>query len=187
MTRVLWLACLGLVTASPLSAQEPKLRDNLKGHAYQVTAVAFSPDGKTLASASCDQTIKLWDMATGKSTATLDGHTNAVLAVAFSRDGKTLASADWNGTIKLWEMATGKNTATINGHKERVETVAFGPDGKTLASGSWDTMIKLWDVATGKNIATLGAIAPLSGPWHITLTARSWPPVGTTTRSGFGM
>ena len=73
MKRMLLLVCVELVVVSPLSAQEPQLRDTLKGHTYQVTTVAFSPDGKTLASGSCDQTIKLWDITTGTSTATLDG------------------------------------------------------------------------------------------------------------------
>jgi len=141
-------------TVSPLIAQEPKLRSIFKGHAYQVTTVAFSSDGKTLASGSCDRRVKLWDAATGKNTATFSGHSNAVEAVAFSRDGKTLASADFDGTIKLWNVAAGKNIATLKGHTDSVESVAFSPDGKTLASASQDMTVKLWDVATGKNVAT---------------------------------
>lgn len=140
---------------SPLIAQEPGLRELLKGHVYQVTAVAFSPDGKTLASASCDRRIKLWDAAAGKNTATLKGHGNAALCVAFSRDSKTLASADWDGVIKLWNVANGKDIATIKGHTDRVESLAFSPDGKALASASdGETTVKVWDVATGRSTAT---------------------------------
>jgi WD40 repeat protein len=142
----LWLA------ASPsLSAQEPKLRDTLKGHMAFVSSVAYSPDGKTLASGSADTTIKLWDVATGKEQATLKGHTdNTVTSVAYSPDGKTLASGSWETTIKLWDVATGKEQATLKGHTHYVYSVAYSPDGKTLASGSYDETIKLWDVATGK-------------------------------------
>jgi WD40 repeat protein len=106
---VLWLglACLGLLL-SPLSAQQPKLRHTLKGHTDWVFSVAYSPDGKTLASGSIDKTITLWDVTTGKERATLKGHTVGVLSVAYSPDGKTLASGSRDLTIKLWDMATGK-------------------------------------------------------------------------------
>ena len=101
----LGLACLGLLPASPLWAQEPKLRATLRGHTQAVVAVAYSPDGKTLASASYDGTLKLWDVAGGKERATLKGHTDAVLCVAFSPDGKALASAGYDTTVRLWDPA----------------------------------------------------------------------------------
>ena len=87
-------------------------RATFQGHTQSVYSVAFSPDSKTLASASGDKTIKLWEVATGKERATLQGHTQAVLSVAFSPDGKTLASAGGSfgkpGELKLWDVATGK-------------------------------------------------------------------------------
>jgi WD40 repeat protein len=78
---------------------------NLKGHTYHVRSVAFSPNGKTLASGSSDETIKLWDVASGKERATLTGHSGTVFDVAFSPDGKTLASASGDHTIKLWDVS----------------------------------------------------------------------------------
>ncbi|KAK3902612.1 hypothetical protein C8A05DRAFT_15350, partial [Staphylotrichum tortipilum] len=133
----------------------------LEGHTDSVTSVAFSHDSKTLASASDDRTIKLWDAATGSCTATLEGHTGPVYSVAFSHDSKTLASASDDRTIKLWDAATGNCTATLEGHTDLVTSVAFSHDSKTLASASDDRTIKLWDAATGGCPATLGCTATL--------------------------
>ncbi len=137
-----------------------KERNRLQGHSELVISVAFSPDGKTLASGSADKTIKLWDVATGKLSQTLTGHSDGVYSdevssVAFSPDGKTLASGSHDKTIKLWDMATGKLSQTLTGDSDAVYSVAFSPDGKTLASGSGDNTIKLWDVATGKPKQTI--------------------------------
>ena len=154
-TAWLVVAGLGLVVAPPLLGQEPELQipRNRVAHDKAVSSVAYSPDGKTLASGSSDNTIKLWDVKTGKEQATLEGHTDAVFSVAYSPDGKTLASGSVDKTIKLWDVATGKEQATLKGHTEAVISVAYSPDGKTLASGSRDKTIKLWDVKTGKEQA----------------------------------
>jgi len=118
-------------------------------------SVAFSPDGHMLASGSGDGTIWLWDVATGRSIATLEGHTDGVFSVAFSPDGRILASGSFDSTIRLWDVGTGRSTATLEGHTGYVTSVAFSPDGRMLASGSGDNTIRLWDVATGRSTATL--------------------------------
>src|SRR6516225_10148935 len=161
MAAWLGVACLGLLPVSSLSAQEPKLRATFKGHTDAVVAVAFSPDSKTLVSASYDGTLKLWDMTTGKERATLGKYKGCLGCVAFSPDGKTLASGAIGSpvyfpdlkNVKLWDVATGKVRTTLKGHTFHVHSVAFSPDRKTLASVNRD--VKLWDLATNKERATL--------------------------------
>ena len=118
MKRGLLLASVGLIVASSILAEEPKLRNTLREHSDCVRSVAWSPDGKALASGSCDETIKLWDPGIGKCTATLKGpdvdrELWGVRCVVFSPDGKTLAAGSWNTTIRLWHVASGKMTATL--------------------------------------------------------------------------
>src|SRR5438128_1557550 len=110
----------------------------LKGHQGSVLGVAFSPDGKILASCSRDKTIKLWDPATGELQRTLTEHTADVYDVTFSPKGNLLASAGRDKTIKLWQMPAAKLIRTLEGHTDIVRSVAFAPDQKTLASGSVD-------------------------------------------------
>ncbi|ELS32234.1 MULTISPECIES: WD40 repeat domain-containing protein [Pseudanabaena] len=126
--------------------------NRLEGHNKSVTSVAFSPDGKTIASGSNDKTIKLWNLE-GKELRTLIGHRNGVWSVAFSPDGKIIASGSSDYTIKLWNLE-GKELQTLTGHSNWVESVAFSPDGKIIASGSSDLTIKLWNLE-GKELRTL--------------------------------
>jgi hypothetical protein len=117
--------------------------------------VAFSPDGRLLASGSLDATIKLWEVASGREVRTLSGHTGGVTSVAFSPDGRLLASGSLDATIKLWEVASGREVRTLSGHTGGVTSVAFSPDGRLLASGSGDRTIKLWEVTSGSLVRTL--------------------------------
>ncbi|KFY03079.1 hypothetical protein V490_00302 [Pseudogymnoascus sp. VKM F-3557] len=127
----------------------------LAGHSSWVTAIAFSPDGKQIASGSDDKTIKQWDARTGDLQKTLAGHSSSVTAVAFSPDGKKIASGSDDATIMLWDVRTGDLQKTLVGHFSQVKAIAFSPDGKKIASGSTDETIMLWDARTGDHQKTL--------------------------------
>jgi eukaryotic-like serine/threonine-protein kinase len=138
-----------------------RLARTLKGHAGSalpnggVLEVAFSRDGQLLATSSDDQTVRLWDPATGQHIRTLTGHTGWVNAVAFSPDGLLLAAGAGGQTVRLWNPATGGRLRTLTGHTGGVRTVAFSRDGRLLASGSGDQTVRLWNPATGECIGTL--------------------------------
>jgi WD40 repeat protein len=127
-------------------------RNRFTGHTDVVNSVSFSPDGKTIATASGDNTVKLWSVE-GKQLLTFTGHTDVVNSVSFSPDGKTIATASGDNTVKLWSV-NGKQLLTLTGHTQGVNSVSFSPDGKTIATASRDKTIKLWSVE-GKQLLTL--------------------------------
>jgi WD40 repeat protein len=124
----------------------------------QIYTVAFSPDGRTLATGDNLSQIDLWNVATGRHTATLTnpgaGVYGGVTALAFSPDGRTLAAGDDDGSTYLWSVATWHRTAVLN-NGQSITSVAFSPGGRTLATGDRFGTIDLWDVATGRKTAVL--------------------------------
>ena len=120
--------------------------DNGPSSVEGVKSVAFSPDGKTLASGGGDNVIHLWDIGTGKRKKTLVGHTHWAFSLAFSPDGKTLASGSVDSDIRLWDPQTGQHKKTLTGHGNWVRSIAFSSDGKTLVSGSDDGSVLIWQI-----------------------------------------
>ena len=120
----------------------------LTAHTSNIRTLAFSPNGRFLASGSDDHSVMIWQVQTGRRLRLFTGHTNWVTSVAFSPDGKTLASASYDRTIALWHLSDGTQLRTFTGHNREVFSVAFSPDGETIASGSYQT-IKLWQLRDG--------------------------------------
>lgn len=125
-------------------------------HGDVVTALVFSPDGRRLATASKDATVKLWDLGNGRELRTYRGSQDPVKALAWTRDGRWIASTAGN-EIHIWDPETGKLKTALKGHEKPVWALAFHPDGQTLASGSEDTTVRLWDVEKGTETFNLNA------------------------------
>ena len=125
----------------------------LTGHTAGVRNIAFSLDGRMLASTANDRTLRLWDTESGQQLAVLSDRRISLWSIAFSHDSTMIASG--SRTIQVWDVDTGNPIATLTGHTESIGALAFSPDGKTLTSGSWDDMsIKLWDIATEELLST---------------------------------
>ena len=123
-----------------------KCLHTLKEHHNSIRSLAFSPDGRLLASASVDKTIRIWNPETGECLRTLEKHTNYVNSVAFSPDGKMLVSGSRDGIVYIWNPHNGKCLRALKEHQDSVNCVVFNPDGKSLASASWKTGIIIWGI-----------------------------------------
>ena len=175
-------------TIASLTIPGGSLLRTLTAHYMSVNSVVIAPDGKTAVSGSGDNTLKVWDLQTGKKISTLTGHNSYVFAVAIAPDGKTAVSGSNDNTLKLWDLQTGKEIekikknlfkyviyifkqlfnllkieqiSTLTGHNDSVRAVAIAPDGKTAVSASDDNTLKQWDLETGKEISTFIGDSPI--------------------------
>jgi WD40 repeat protein len=145
----------------------------LEGHIEPVWSVAVTPDSKRAVSASWDNTLKVWDLASGTCTATFKGHKEPVNSVAVTPDGKRAVSASWDNTLKVWDLASGKCTSTLKGHKGEIYSATVTPDGKWVVSGSEDKTLKVWNLASGKCLATMEGHTGWIGNWALAVTPDS--------------
>ena len=166
--RQIWAAATPQAQELEVERQFPEAREALglppaprrspfEKLAFQwVLTVAYSPDGKTLASSgSSDGTIQLWDAERGEHTKTLKGHGDTVRSLAFSPDGKTLVSGSKDDTLRVWDVNAGRMLRKLAGHSNNLKSVVFSRDGKMIASGSEDASVRLWDAKTGRFLPTL--------------------------------
>ncbi|KAJ5184803.1 hypothetical protein N7472_009643, partial [Penicillium cf. griseofulvum] len=128
----------------------------LEGHSHQINSIDWSKDRSRLASASSDNTVRIWDSTTGQCASTLEGHDRSVNSITWSPGGGRLASASHDKTVKIWDPITGQCVSTLEGHSKSVIAIAWSQDGSRLASMSEDKTARIWDLATSRCIFTIG-------------------------------
>ena len=147
------MACISLPGSTAFSGEKPEVFVQM-GHSMAIQASAVSPDGRCALSGSFDNTLKLWDVASGREIRTFTGHPSTVTSVAFSPDGRSILSGSFDKTVRLWDVSTGNEIRTFRGHSEWVNSVSFSPNSKFALSGSTDKSIRLWNVSTGMLVRT---------------------------------
>ncbi len=162
-----------------LAEQAPpglKHRLTLRGHRDRISRLAWSADGRLIATPSADMTIGVWEAATGRRLRSLEGHVDNVTSAAWSPDGQLLATSSDDALVMLWDVEAGALVRALTGHAGGVYSAAFSPDGKLLASASTDQTLRLWEAATGKPLSVLQG--------HTDgLYAVAWAPDGQTLAS----
>ncbi len=148
-----------------------------------ILAVAWSPDGKRVASAGMDQMVHMWDLASGTALFTYMGHTALIDALAWQPRGNLIASGGLDTTVQVWDVTTGKPVYTYRGHSNRISNIVWSPDGKRIASASDDDTVQVWDATTGQHLLTFTAPAT-TGTNQIWAVA--WSPDGKYLAVGNG-
>ncbi len=149
------------------------LLKTLLGHKDCIYSIAWSPDGKLLASGSYDKMVKLWDTATGQEVKNLQDHIDAVFAVAFSPDGKYLASGSQDRSVKIWDVASGQRLYTLSDAADGLTSIAYSPSGKQIAAAGYDKTIYVWQVGNSEGRLLRSLIADEDG-----ILALAWSPDG---------
>ena len=170
----------GLASLSNVNLTGANLTDTFFAKALgSVYSLAYSPDGKYLATGDSEGRVQIWNAVTGREILTFVGHSSFVNSVAWSGDGQTLASGSYDKTVKLWDVQSGDCVRTLEGHSSGVRSVAWSGDSLTLASGSDDKTVKLWNVQSGDCVRTLEG----HSDWVYSV---AWSGDGQTLASGSG-
>jgi WD40 repeat protein/serine/threonine protein kinase/TPR repeat protein len=127
----------------------------LSGHGGSVRAVAYSPDGTRIVTASFDKSARIWDARTGAQLAVLSGHDDRVYCAAYSPDGTRIVTASQDKTARIWDARLGKQLAVLSGHGDLVRAAAYSPDGTRIVTASNDKTTRIWDARTGAQLAVL--------------------------------
>ena len=135
-------------------AAHPSSRPMSLGHTNSISCIAVTPDGRRAVSGSWDNTVRVWDVASGRCVV-LEGHTASVSSVAVRGDGRRAFSGAGDGTVRVWDVESGRCVVTLEGHTAGVWSVAATGDGQRVLSGSWDNTVRVWDVESGRCVATL--------------------------------
>ena len=138
-----------------IDADSGKQIKEIRGHRSKIASVAFSPNGKIIATASLDRDIKIWDATTFRELRTITGHTDFVYSISFSEDGKRLLSGSFDRTARIWNVETGKEILQLKGHKGPVQQAIFSRDGRLIATAAGDSTVRIYDTESGEFVLTL--------------------------------